>query len=570
MYLDFGGALAAIGLFFTVYQLRQPSWDVVLRLRPWWQRRLPLTLALLGALLVLFAVLLDDTKPSWPIAALANPFVYQVGAYIAFALAPVFLLVFATVKRGLFSERRANHFYNVLAWHVATTGERIAILDVLMANFSKICQVAVLNDEKRGSGYATAIVDVILSDEIVVRELTTNRLAMLDHVIAVSKARGLSRRQARLGIPAIVRNLFVDPNSFLYKQYETEGLALAMNVYDELFASPEMLSRFELFSYPTLDYAMRERVGGLGLQVFLKCLTTSLRTYLKTGRVPAAHVNAGIKYLSEIFGNACLQIALGQSEAPNRTSAWDAISRIGSFLGHRLLFIEDLQNWNPLVRANEKLASGEGFYSQTAAAPAIAECISDALSGLAQIDKKVDFERCYMVVVELLHGVMDRAEESMATYYAGNLTERIWEEIKKNVVRRHFPAVLRVYLNYIGFALVFDRDLGAWVGREKERMRRLLYVDLAPLFDRGERMINDDLMQDELLPPVMSYRDGRFWYRSSYGKGSEHEIAMPPPASPSALEDVKDEFDRWEETTASARRSAGSPSTKPGPSPGAA
>src|SRR4029079_12118517 len=52
-YLDLGGALAAFGLIFTVYQLRNPRWDTVLKIRPTWQRYSFWAFGIVGLLLVL-------------------------------------------------------------------------------------------------------------------------------------------------------------------------------------------------------------------------------------------------------------------------------------------------------------------------------------------------------------------------------------------------------------------------------------------------------------------------------------------------------------------------------------
>lgn len=157
MYLDLGGALAAIGLVFAVYQLRQPSWDVVLQLRPPWQRFLFLTLSIVGALLTLVAVGLDHIQLGWQPAWLFTSFLYQVLAYIAFALSPTSLLILATAQRGLFSERNAARFYYVLGWHLATTDERAAALTVLLNNFSSIARTASSTGDSDGQQYARSI-----------------------------------------------------------------------------------------------------------------------------------------------------------------------------------------------------------------------------------------------------------------------------------------------------------------------------------------------------------------------------------------------------------------------------
>ena len=55
-YLEFGGALTAVGLILAVYQLRKPKWDIVLAMRPFWQRWAFIFIGVLGLLLVLVKV----------------------------------------------------------------------------------------------------------------------------------------------------------------------------------------------------------------------------------------------------------------------------------------------------------------------------------------------------------------------------------------------------------------------------------------------------------------------------------------------------------------------------------
>ena len=73
-------------------------------------------------------------------------------------------------------------------------------------------------------------------------------------------------------------------------------------------------------------------------------------------------------------------------------------------------------------------------------------------------------------------------------------------------------------------------------------MRRLLYIDLKPLLDKEEKMVNDELMKDALLPNHLDYKDGKFIYTFGFGKGPQQEILEPPLGSTSALEGVDLEF----------------------------
>ena len=139
---------------------------------------------------------------------------------------------------------------------------------------------------------------------------------------------------------------------------------------------------------------------------------------------------------------------------------------------------------------------------------------------------------------------MERNASSLPLAYRRPLTHRLWERMHENIVHRYFPATLRSYLEYMGFLLICRGDApNEWATEQREQMRRLLYVNLAPRFDRHETMINNEPMQKALLPQVMRYRDGTFYYRSRFGEGEETKIDRSPANALSALEGVKSEFD---------------------------
>ena len=76
---------------------------------------------------------------------------------------------------------------------------------------------------------AGAILDVILSDESVVKILTTKRLDALQFIFAVIEKNSISRREVGIGIPKIVQNLFYDKESFFCKHLDRNGLAIIIS-----------------------------------------------------------------------------------------------------------------------------------------------------------------------------------------------------------------------------------------------------------------------------------------------------------------------------------------------------
>lgn len=82
IYLDLGGALAAFGLIFAVYQLRKPGWDIVLRIRSGWQRNIFWVFASIGLLLTLIRVIVFEFQIPYLQYPFDIPLFYEILAYL--------------------------------------------------------------------------------------------------------------------------------------------------------------------------------------------------------------------------------------------------------------------------------------------------------------------------------------------------------------------------------------------------------------------------------------------------------------------------------------------------------
>ena len=541
IYLDFGGALAAFGLIFAVYQLRRPLWDVVLHIRSGWQRNLFWVLGGVGLLMALIRVFVAEFTILCLPFPLDIPLTYEILAYLFFISSPFSLIYFSTRAKGLFNEKTAEKFYAVMVQTISRTkdDEVNAALEVLLYNFRDICKAARERgrDDKMGQS-ARAILDVILSDESVVKVLTTKRLDALQFIFDVVEKNSISRRESGIGIPKIVQNLFYDKESFFYKHLGREGLALSSNIYESIFASPVILTNFDLFGYPTLEYSMRKDLGLAGLKVFIEALSRAMKTYLKTGRIPSRHINNGLSHLSEIFGDFCLMISIEEKRGVDTKYSlkdeWWALHEIAHFLGHDYPFLAHDEELNQAVTEKEKTTTDVDFYSGSTINAGISAALYKAFEQLSYIENTDD---AYHTVLELLHGMMYESDKKEG--YRAAFEKRMWEQVAANVVHRHYPAALRTYLEFIGFCLASDQgQRQGWIGEQAERMRRLLYVDLKPLIDSDTEMVNNEKMKDALLPKSMNYREGRFTRRFDFGRGEEKEIEPSPEGAESALRGV--------------------------------
>lgn len=541
VYLDLGGALAAFGLIFAVYQLRKPQWELVLKIRSGWQRNLIWIFGGIGLLLVLISTLIHQ-EWFWCLPfPFDTPSTYEVAAYLFFIASPVSLLFLSTKTRGLFNKKSARKFYELLVWEISKTSDDniSAALGVLLSNLEDICK-AVRDNNRQDETYqsASSILDVILSDAGVVKVLTTKRLNALQYILSTIEKYNINSRDAGIGVPILVKNLFYDRESFFYKHLNREGLALPLNIYESIFDSPAILTNFDLFGYPTLGFSMRKDLGLAGLNVFIEALSRSIKTYLKTGNVPPRHINNGLSHLSSIFGDICLQISIeekrGVDTKYSMKDEWWALHKIAHFLGHGYTFLAYQEELNQEVKEREKDVPEVSFYSDSTINAGIAAALYKAFEQLSYIENTLN---TYHTVLDLLYGMMHEYEYKEG--YRPPFEKRMWEQIAANVIHRHYPAALRTYLEFIGFCAASDEgQRRGWVGEQAERMRRLLYIDLKPLLDADAEMVNKEKMKDALLPKSVGYEGGEFTYTFGFGEGEKKIIPPPPEGSTSALEGV--------------------------------
>jgi hypothetical protein len=532
--LDLGGALTAYGLIFAVYQLRRESWDIVLRIRDPLQKQLFWVLGFIGLFLTVIGIVVSK-HPIFPLNTLNLALPYDLAAFLCFISSPLALLYFSTSVGGLFSRNTADRFYSSLIQELSRTSESDinAALDVLLPNFTTICRAAVNDPESTFSQRSRAIIDVVLSDGVMVKILTTKRLDALRSVFAAVEEASITEKLCDVAIPRIVRSLLQNSDSFLYKHRTSEGLALSSDIFHSIFDSRQILIGYDLFSYPTLDYDFPTTINKTGVDVFILALSRSIDTYFGSQDVPALHINRGLSQLSQIFEHRCgiLQELQGHEDSGSITGreAWAVLEAIAKFLGrHCSTLTADLRK--PI----EMTARAADFYSNVSISAGIAAAIYKAIESLSWLESSF---KSYQVVLTLVNGMEARGE--LVGHYRELFSRRMWEQVGVNVARSWYPVAVRAYLQVIGFHLVSNLEKNDWIREQTERMRRLLYVDLRPRFDSDARMINGEKMSKAFLPTFMTYEKGRFLYRGDFGRGAGIEIIPPPVGSVSALDGIE-------------------------------
>ncbi len=110
IHLDLGGALAAFGLIFAVYQLRREPWDVVLQIRRRWQSCLFWYFGVAGLSLSLLAVILSDFVVPTRLIPFYIPIALQVLAYLCFVLSAAGALFLFNARAQAIQQKHCKAF----------------------------------------------------------------------------------------------------------------------------------------------------------------------------------------------------------------------------------------------------------------------------------------------------------------------------------------------------------------------------------------------------------------------------------------------------------------------------
>lgn len=528
IYLDLGAALAAFGLIFAVYQLINPLWKITLSVKPWWQQKSIWIFGGIGLFFTLIAVIVNVSHE--------NSLPYEIIAFLAFILSPLSLFLSATKIRNIFNDENSRTFYHSLVSEISSSDDKKvdAALELLLCNFEAICKAARDKSSSPIVNNARAILDVILSEEVIVKIFTTKRLDALQYVFTMLDKYDITPNISRLGFPALMRNLLLDEKSFFYKHLDQKsGLALSSDIYRTVFDSKNLLSTYNIFGYPTLRFFKKEPTL-LGTKVVIESLSRLILKYLKGEDIPVRYITDGFEYLDNTFRDVVWKVNPDQKNDDN----WWILHEIVDFIGREYTRLgqDEKQLSEDRLKSEKELDSVKAdYFNQDKINPGAAALMYRLLTHLGGINSS---DYTYHLTLQLLDTMIHNSFKLDG--FQKLFEDRVWIQISKNVIGRHYPNALRPYLVYMGFLLsadtTFQRD--GWEKQEMEKIRRLLYIDLKPLFESNEKMVDDTLMKDILLPDNLEYKDGKFIYKHNYGINRITEIAEPQEGSESTLKDI--------------------------------
>lgn len=498
LFFSLGDALTALGLLFTVFQLKNKTWDIVLEIRHPFKRSLFLIFCLIGLLITPISLYYKDE--------ISQGFIMWMGivAFASFIAASYCLYHFGSKQSGLFTKSRAKKFFEILCKKIVDSNDNFeTCVDIIEANLTEIILALKEQETDPKSEYAScakAVIRFIICDSRVVKYIVQYRLTFIESLLSELKKNNINDKYIASDIQPIFNNLFYQKNSYLYKQYNREGVFIVYNLYNK-FQDPyfsgvlKALSAHEFKqNYPT------------DLDVFLFALENSLKGYWKT--LPQSQVREEIVRslysIEKIIGTASHSIILNK----NSEQGWSNLVKIAGFLGTTYFdcYQEALNFGKPLI--NEEPINTRFVPEVMNINSAFVKCLYCYIKNLAQISYKLckknkDInEKIRIKCLDIFSTIM---MNSNLKEFRSALIEKIWKDINSNIKGELNPPapILRIYLDVMILKINNDRDIYL---EERKKLIKLLYSDLKPKIENNDLMINrKGTLEEALLPKSIKY-----------------------------------------------------------------
>lgn len=522
VYFSLGEAVSTLGIIFAALQLANPTRKITLLIKEWYLKNIVWILSGIG----LLAILVVSTVNQIPF--LSPPFNYpilweQIG-FIFFVSAPISYLIISSKSHNIFNKNRAERFYHVILQR-ASNGKpedleaTVSIvwdnLDVLTTAI-KITNYQLdeeLTNNNQESVYARSLLNLLLSEKPVADYIVTNRLGFLFALIKNIKDKNISQRAIGMGFQKLIRRLFENPESYLYKQLDYEGVTLYAPIYDTLFGDLYFINEFSIlgmwhgfFS----DYSPPPEY----VQVFLKALTTAIRSNKFQNDTVSQKIANSLYELTDY-----VRSVTWLHKKYSKESIDTKLMNIEFFFGRDFpnAFKEAVEN--KTISDYEKEAKKGNRYRQSLTA-SYAECIVELLGHIANMeDRKIERHRAMSLDEEFfsIHndaGLYDNIRKCFLDY--------LWEKIKDNVERGHFPAVLRIYIQLMYWN---DPSMPQWRKIERKKLIDYLNKVLKPRILKNELMANyKDKKETELLPDDIKFNRKSKRYYLHFDDGTKQEF----------------------------------------------
>ena len=532
VYFSLGSAIAGFGIIFAAYQLSKPSWEVVLNIKGWWARNIIWIFSITAVVLVIIASIISQI-PLSNSNIFNYPIFYEILATFSFLLAPLLFIFNAGRKKNIFNKNKAEKFYDVLLQELGRSYPRKneIITDILKENLTNIISAAKeyekepkMENKERQHNYfgeiAVDILNLIVGDEEIAKYIVINRYDFLfEFFDELERHKDFNKGRCMLGVNSIVKQLFFNKQSHLYKHMEGSAFSLVgNNIYYYLFYNQNIFSTFQPlkqweggqiyldnseFRY-TLKY----------LEVYLFSFKKSIEGYFEEYKAKKAGSNFEVlrifqqEFAALIDGYVGTLISDFNDRKVDREFLFERLRSILHFLTVDILDIyEKYSEFNSFEPEIETFKDNDfnAIY---------AYALVNFIKNLSVIKRSKENESEIFSLGNKMSLIGPIEENKKYEDIRQKFEKLAWIEIEDNVDRKFFPAFLRIYiLLFIG-----RKDL-----EERENLVHCMYENLKPRFLNGERMLDDELMEEVLLPLRVQFdhEDEKFYFISRDGSKKE-------------------------------------------------
>ncbi|KKQ60262.1 MAG: hypothetical protein US82_C0042G0008 [Parcubacteria group bacterium GW2011_GWC1_38_22] len=527
IFFSIGEAMAAVAILLAVYQFKREKWAIALEVKRYLMSTVYI-LVFAGFLTIIFSSVLPIIKTS---NILLFSGTWQIISSL-FIISAVLFLFFGASNDKLFNKNTDKEFVSALLRRVMSRSPQQIdqAVDVLSANFEIIIEEIKkssrdneeISEFKKNSHF---ILTQIISNPNFTNHVVTTRADFLQRFLHSIKEYHLQEgRSISTASSALIRALFSNKDSFFYNELKHSDFGVYYKPFlEDIFSDQKTFQNLRPFDQITFDFG--EYVEIEKLKLFIEALEISLKGYFKSPHdfYNYSHFDHAFELVKDAFERIIKEAC--DSESKDGWHVMNKIHQITFLFGWKFRDAYKEAREKGLVSQNDIDATVDrksfGIYPASITAQ-YAKLIFELMCALSSYPKK-DLIRDY--AISLTDDVLFFDEPIFANIRKV-LLEYIWEKIDgepASNIKGFYPVVLPVYLTLTGMS-PGNRSSG-----QKELYNQVvdfLETKLKPKIIAGEKMANDELMEDVLLPDEVIFNREKNLFQWKMRKGVQDMVIL--------------------------------------------
>ncbi len=318
----------------------------------------------------------------------------------------------ANRRKGLFNSSRAERFYHVLLQSSSTGYQEDlessitiikenldAITDAIKTIDERQFEDDALNNNKNNEHalYTRNLLELLLSEKTVADYIVTYRIDFLFVLLKQVKDKRLSQSEIGMGFKKLVRCLFENPNSYLYKQLDYEGITLYAPIYDILFGETYFIEEFSILSiWDEYGVAREVRLNPQYIQVYLQALEKAIEVNKFQNEAVSRKIALSIFYKLGNYAGYVISTVTKQESGYNAT-----LMDVVNFFGRDFPIAYKKYIEENTISISEQEAKRENRFQQSLTAT-YAETLARFLENLSQTESELERDWALSATDEVL------------------------------------------------------------------------------------------------------------------------------------------------------------------------